>query len=305
MTVLRVIALVSGVACVLAMPSQASVLFNFPNFSSTAGLTLVGSTATATTSDGTVLRLTPASGGQAGAAYSTTPVALGSNATFSTTFQFRFTSPGGIDPADGITFVMAANSSGLGTSGGDIGYGGVPNSVAIEFDTFNNGGADGNSSNHVSIDMNGHIIDGSNLSDQNLTNVYGVATCDFGSSTNNASPGCMSNGDLWTVTIGYDGTNLSATMWDQSGAHAEASPFTVYGSVPINIASFLGTNTAFVGFTAGTGAGFENHDIISWQFANTTQLSGGGGNVPEPGTVFLILGGIGGCVLLKRARSRA
>jgi Bacterial lectin len=85
-------------------------------------------------------------------------------------FQFRFTDPGGIDPADGITFVLAATSTGLGAGGGQIGYGGVPNSVAIEFDTFNTGGGDGNSSNHVGIDTNGV------LTDTSLTNVYGKQT---------------------------------------------------------------------------------------------------------------------------------
>src|SRR5215831_6928904 len=51
----------------------AGVLFTFPDFSSTAGLTFVGAANTTTTSDGAVLRVTPASGSQSGAAYSTTP----------------------------------------------------------------------------------------------------------------------------------------------------------------------------------------------------------------------------------------
>jgi hypothetical protein len=82
-----------------------------------------------------VLRVTPAAGNQAGAVYTTSTFALGVNSTFSTQFQFRFTQPGGADPADGITFVLAKNSSGLGTLGYGMGYEGVADSVAIEFDT--------------------------------------------------------------------------------------------------------------------------------------------------------------------------
>jgi hypothetical protein len=67
---------------------------NFGNgFSNAVGITLVPSAAYATTSDGTVLRVTPATGSQSGAAYCTSPVQLGNNGTFSTQFQFRFSNP--------------------------------------------------------------------------------------------------------------------------------------------------------------------------------------------------------------------
>src|SRR5450755_1778073 len=92
-------------------------------------LTSVGSTGAVVTGDGTVMRITPAAPGQSGAFYSTAPITLGANDTFSTQFQFRFTNTGGIDPADGITFVLAQNATGLGVGGGGLGYLGVANSV--------------------------------------------------------------------------------------------------------------------------------------------------------------------------------
>src|ERR1700761_3220738 len=107
-----------------------ATVVNYSDFSSTAGLTLVGNTTTPTTSDGTVLRLVDANIGESGAGYSTTPIGLGAGNSFSTQFQFRITNPGGIDPADGITFVLAATSTGLGGAGGGIGYQGVGNSLA-------------------------------------------------------------------------------------------------------------------------------------------------------------------------------
>lgn len=253
--------------------------FTYNGFGSTAGLTLAGNATTAVTGDGTVLRLTSAGFGESGAAYSTTAFTLGASDTFSSQFQFRFTNPGGIDPADGITLVLAASPTGLGGSGGGLGYTGVPNSVAIEFDTYNNGfnlPTDA-SSNHVAIDTNGI------LTDLALSNVYGNGSCGFTTGlpaqNPNTVPGCMSNGDLWTATVTYNGTNLSVTLLDP----AEGSTFNAITNYPIDIASLLGTNNAFVGFTAGTGGGFENHDIVNWQFANTATLP-----TPEPNSLLLV-----------------
>jgi hypothetical protein len=268
-----------AIVALFASPAYSNTI-TYNDFSSTAGLTLVGNAATAVTGDGTVLRLTPANYWQTGAAYSTSPITLGASDTFSTTFQFRITNPGGINPADGITFVLAASPTGLGNAGVGIGYAGVQNSVAIEFDTYNNtgfglGNNDGNSSNHIAIDTNGVLTNSA------LTNVYGVQNCNF---STGLGSGCMSNGDLWTVKIGYNGSALSVTAQDGTNP-----VFSAISSYPINVASNLGTTSAYVGFTSGTGAGYENHDIINWQFANTTALA----PVPEPETYAMLLAGLG------------
>lgn len=268
-----------------------ATVISYPNFNSTAGLTMVGNTAT-TGSPG-VLRIVPANYGQSGAAYSTTPIALGSNATFSTQFQFQFTGAGGIDPADGITFVLAASPNGLGGAGGGLGYIGVPNSVAIEFDTYNNGSGDGSSSNHVAIDSGGVLTDAA------LANVYGVRYCDF--SSGYTGNGCMSNGHVWTALITYDGTAqlLNVTLTDP----AMGGAFAAISNLSIDIGSLLGTNTAYVGFTGSTGSGFENEDILNWTFANTATLPPIG--VPEPnGLLLLSLGLLALVGLRRRARIR-
>jgi hypothetical protein len=296
-----VTAAIAATACALAAPlAEAAPVFNFTDFSTACGgaqLTCVGNTAAV----GSVLRLTPtASSYASGAAYSTTPVALGAGATFSSTFQFRFTQPGGIDPADGIVFVLANNTTGLGGAGFGIGYSGLSGgSLGIEFDTFNNGASTNDiSSNHVAIDENGQ------LNNFAAANPYGVGNCQTDPNSYQQA-GCMSNGDVWSVVIGYDGTTqlLSVTVQDGS-----AAPQSIISDFSVDLPALLGSSSAYVGFTSATGAGYENHDILGWQLASDTSLSNPppvtppSGTVPEPLSVTLFGIGVVGLAAARRRR---
>lgn len=160
------------------------------------------------------------------------------------------TDPGPDGASDGMTFVLQTEgATALGAGGGDLGYAGITPSVAVEFNTWQNTPFDVND-NDVAILTNGNIT---GLDPQTP---YGVTNCQP-----TGAFGCMSNGDVWSAWIDYDGVSLHVAVADNSTTR----PANLI-SHPVDIAGILGQNSAFVGFTAGTGAGWENHLVANWQF---------------------------------------
>jgi hypothetical protein len=127
-------------------------------------------------------------------------------------------------------------------------------SVAIKFDLYDNAGEGVNSTGLYtngaipttpSVDLTGSGID-------------------------------LHSGHVMNVQISYDGTNLTMTITDPT-ANA-----TFTHAWPVNISSVVGANTAFVGFTAGTGGLTAVQDIINCTMTSGTSApvaspSGGGG----------------------------
>lgn len=285
-----------ALALVLALPGAAhaySVTYN--GFAGATGLTTAYDASLTTdgvAADGTVLQLNPAQQLQDGAGYLANPVTLGAGGAFTTSFQFRFLDTGGVGPADGMTFALTgtdANDKGTFglTNGHNLGYAWMPNSIAVAFTTFQ--------TNMVSIDVGG------SLTNFAAASPYGVTSCDSGTGL-----GCMANGDLWTVNIGYDGSGLSVSVQDGTAAVQD-----VINDYPISVDSALaGRNSAYVGFSAATGAGIQTHNVVDWSFANTAPLqSDPPTGVPEPGSLALLGSGVG--LLLgvmswqRRRRARA
>jgi hypothetical protein len=132
--------------------------FNFTDFSNVSGFNLQGRAASAINSSGqSVLRLTPASQGQPGSAWYNVqkPVVAGN---FSTTFQFQLSngSGGSNGGSDGFSFgIQNSNPTYLGGGGGSLGYDGLPNSVVVEFDTFQNTNFGDTSNSAISVHTNG------------------------------------------------------------------------------------------------------------------------------------------------------
>ncbi|MBP8295645.1 MAG: hypothetical protein KAX84_06025 [Burkholderiales bacterium] len=263
--------------------SHAATIFNFADFSNCASLQVNGDAACT----GGVLRVTPALFDQSGSAFSTALIPLGAGAQFSTSFSFRMTGNDGDDNdgagADGIVFAVQPVASTVGGSGGGIGYDGIPTSLGVEFDTWNNGPGFGDpDGNHVGIDLNGSIVS--------------VQTVSI--------PTRMNDGNVWYAWVDYDGSTLEVRL-----AQANIRPLSPTLSYAVDLASILGTTQAYVGFTSGTGSAWENHDILTWRFDDTFAPIGVAQTVNVPalsgGALLLValLAAMAGAYAIRRRRA--
>jgi uncharacterized repeat protein (TIGR01451 family) len=252
----------------------------------------------------TVLRLTPNAIDTAGSAwYNTQQPVVGA---FSTTFTFELSNPsaGSQGPADGIAFVIQNSPAGTGALGPDgcgIGFGdsdycisstgGIPNSLAVEFNTFNNGTGVDPSNNDVTIQ---------NCSGTGANSVDQSCSLAFNDLTLLSPPINMADGNVHTVTITYTPSTLSTC--GPEGASTCSSldvildgndlfPPTGANPALFNLNSIgLTSGTAFVGFTGATGGGDDNQDILSWTFTPQTQTAVVSTTAP---TVYSFLNGSG------------
>ena len=197
--------------------------------------------------DGTRLQLTDStSTNQASSAFWKTPVNVQS---FITTFTFQLTNPN----ADGFTFtIQDSDVTALGSSGGGLGYGRfssgtafIPLSAAIKFDLFSNSGEGTNSTGLYTS------LRGAEFGPQPTV----PATALTGGIN-------LHSGDIFQVQMRYDGTTLTMTIKDLT---VPANTFTK--SFPISIPDTVGSNFAFVGFTAGTGGQTATQEILNWTYS--------------------------------------
>ena len=250
---------VEETAVVSVPPPEPGSCLAYPNFSSSKGLNLMGSAEQL----GDVLRLTQAGGDLQAQTWfaSKVPVAGG----FTTEFHFQITERGGIGDedgpgADGITFAIQ-NSSATATTGaigGALGYFGIPNSLAVEFDTYRN-----------PYDLNGNHV-GVDLGESSLEAV--------------ALTPLLQDGDVHTARILYRPNGTLVVYVDD----LQTPALTV--QVDLSTALALDSGKAFVGFTAATGEGVENHDVLDWSYCpgsppapteTATSLSGEGKTGPS------------------------
>lgn len=259
-----VVSLLAATA-IVAQDASAQTI-SYANFANTAGLQINGNAF----QNGNKLTLTPANFSQGGSAFSTQTVQLTANASFSTVFNFDIQSRGGLaGGADGLTFTMQTGANNVGGAGGGLGYAGIANSMAVEFDTYDNGEPGG--SNHVGIDVNGSV-------------------------TSIASTGFLSpdfdNGSYWWAWVDYNGaTQQLDVRWNSNSSRPVNAMLSALG---LNLPAILGSPNVFVGFTAGTGAGYGEHNIDSWNFVNSFQSGGAPPPTvaPEPASMVLMLTGL-------------
>ena len=180
---------------------------------------------------------------QGSSVFLTQPISISDDASFSSYFRFSMTNPQGISGeiqgADGIVFAVQTAASNVGATGGGIGYQGITPSVGIEFDTWHNGeDADGN---HVGVNLNGGM----------RSVVAQFVEPPF------------NNGAVWHAWVDYNG---AADSLEVRWAATPERPRDAMLSHTVDLVQVLGKTEVFVGFTSGTGAAGNNHDILSWKF---------------------------------------
>jgi hypothetical protein len=283
---IRISAVVGGLAAGLLMSSASAALVTYDDFSDLSAFQQNGATAAIADpvidSHGrSVLRLTNALS-QSGSAFLLNPIDLANQASFSTFFKFNISNPMGISDgdgqgADGIVFVVQTVSNTAGGSGGGIGYLGIEKSLGVEFDTWDNGlqWNDPNG-NHVGIDLGG-AFNGPTQT---------IATR-------------MNNGEDWYAWIDYNGaTGLIEVRLSETSAR----PATATLTRAADLVDILGQTSAYIGFTSGTGAAGGYHDIVAWQFEDDYRPIDPT-PVPEPGTLAVVGLGLSGLAFLRRRRT--
>ena len=227
-----------------------SAVIRFNDFASTQGLVLVGAAAVA----GDVLRLTPAKRNKTGATWlrEKQPILAG----FETTFQFQLTRPAKImGGADGLAFVIQNSGpealGGRGSAGGfgvaDAHYShhpGIPWSFAVFFDTWQNKNEGDPSDNFITVRTNGRPAK-MRWPAERLAFTPKLSVD-------------LKDGRVHTVRLAFERPVL-AVFLDHS-THPVLQ--TALDLSPVADSE----GKAWIGFTASTGWGFENHDILNWSF---------------------------------------
>jgi hypothetical protein len=220
--------------CGIGVANGGALAVNFGcGFPNSTGLTLNGGASVPSLSGR--LRITDGNNSEARSAFTT--IAVNASA-FVNDFLFQLTNPN----ADGFTFAVQnkANTA-IGASGGGLGYGnssptgtgGIPTSIAIKFAFFNSNSTglltNGAFPGSVSIDMTNSGID-------------------------------LHSGHIFAVHVTYDGATLAWTITDTVTGKSFST------SAAVNIPTIVGAQTAFVGFTGGTGGLAATQDILAWTY---------------------------------------
>lgn len=178
-------------------------------------------------------RLTSAVMSQAGSVWLQTKVSLAADLSVSGTLNFGNRDQG----ADGMAFVLQPVCNGLGTLGGGIGYQGISPSLAIEFDTWFNGGVDLSGSDHIALTKNGDI---SHFTSNTLLPPVNVAN--------------IENGADHSFLIEWNATDQNLKLTFNGNLIIDYT-----GDIVNDI--FGGNSNVFWGFTGATGAEYNNQTV--------------------------------------------
>ncbi len=192
-----------------------------------------------TLSHGNLLRLNATNGGT-GAAYIWNKQYIKDGFSSMFVFHIHDFHNGG---ADGFTFFIQNNETPQGGQGaGGLGYTFVSNSIAVEFDTFQNPGFNDPNGNHISIHSLGPAT---NTALEDIALAW------------NTSIANLSDGNVRTARVDYVPGNMAVYLDDV---------FIVAAPVDLGTLLDLDRGRAWIGFTSATGGSREAHDILNWSF---------------------------------------
>jgi len=223
--------------CLIPLTMVFAQDFVYSNFKKPIGLKLYGDAVI----QHNILKLTLPKRFQTGACYYNDEKVFLSEG-FETTFQFQILESGpSYGGADGFTFIInKAEDNQFITEklGGEIGYGGLSNSLAIEFDTCVNYFFE--APNHIAIHLDGNPKFRTELAKNNNIQIE--------------------SGDIHDVKIIYKNKALKVFLDNN-----------LVISTSIDIESKLNLEEggqAYIGFTSATGNEYASHNILSWSFKN-------------------------------------
>ncbi|MCX7735873.1 MAG: SBBP repeat-containing protein [Candidatus Kapabacteria bacterium] len=241
-------------------------VIDYPNFLIVKDLLIIGNSF----KKDSIIRLTDTRLYQTGAVWHSKKVNVADG--FSTKFAFKLSQGNNNDcndnslpGADGLAFVIQNTGNlSLGWTGGGLGYDGISNSLAVEFDTFNN--------DSTQIE---------NLFDPNGNHIA-VQSCGNTLNTAKHNKDCNIAINKNIFPLRSDGT----IYYSKVDYHIKDSKFTVFlDTLPLyrfkvieldnfDIGKLLNLDQnkfAYVGFTAATGCAVENHDLLAWDFCTLSK----------------------------------
>ena len=232
-----------GAAAFTILTTGGGGSLNYGNGLSPNGLNVNGNA----TFVGPRLRLTDGGQGEQSSAWYATPVNV---QNFTQDFSFQLANAVG----DGFTFtIQNEGTAALGPGGAGLGYGalspggtlGIPNSVAVKFDIYNNFG-EGIDSTELYTEGASPTIPALDMTPWHIH---------------------LRSGDIMNVHMTYNGAVLSMTITDT----ATNAVFTV--GWRIDIPGTVGAPTAYIGFTGSSGGATAVQDILDWTYVAPYTIS--------------------------------
>ena len=236
---------------------------------------------------GGILRLTSANLNQHGSAWFALPQPLSTG--FTTAFQFKISKTNSCFlctfPADGMALVIQNDPAGTGAlgyigNGENISYGNndvstasgpkkaIKNSLAIELDTHQNSDYSDPDGNHIAVQSCGPNTPSTltpNTADHNYMCPDGnLAKLALQSLPSGVS---LTDGNIHTITVNYLPPGTCTSACNNLSVYFDS---TLILQATVDITKQLnltGGTSAYIGFTAATGALVQNNDIISWSFS--------------------------------------